>query len=144
AMGVTHGFLATPVPSPKVQITVADLTSQLPIRSGDTLTSSDTFQVTVTTQNGVDCAGQFIVTARGDSGSPPSVFGQNVPFIIGPAVGSNAASGDPLTASVLSDGTNDWKISTSCNGAMPTSFGTDSFEFFVLTSSGASRSRFTR
>jgi hypothetical protein len=71
------------------------------------------FQVTVFT-NALDCAGQFVVTALGASGAPPSVLVQVVPFIIGPAVGSNEASGAILEAAGVD---NDWKITASCNGA---------------------------
>jgi hypothetical protein len=71
------------------------------------------FQVTVST-NDVDCAGQFVVTALGSSGAPPSVLVQAVPFIIGPGVGSNAVTGAILQAAGVD---NDWKVTASCNGA---------------------------
>lgn len=71
------------------------------------------FQVTVST-NDVDCAGQFVVTALGASSAPPSVLVQVVPFIIGPAVGSNEVTGGILEAAGVD---NDWKVTASCTGA---------------------------
>jgi hypothetical protein len=55
-----------------------------------------------------------VVTALGASGAPPSVLVQSVPFIIGPAVGSNEATGAVLQAAGVD---NDWKVTASCNGA---------------------------
>ena len=120
---------------PVIGITVNDLTTGQPISPGQTVDAGDRFQITVTTIMGVDCAGQFVVTALGADGAPPSVLVQSVPFIIGPAVGSNAVTSGELTASVGSDGGNDWKVSASCNGATPNAFGFDSFDFFAQSPS---------
>src|SRR2546425_9748162 len=81
----------------RISIEVTNLDTGMPIKRRDTLTAVTPFQVTVTT-NGIDCAGQFVVTALGDPsvGAPPSVLVQFIPFIIGPAVGNNSASGEPL------------------------------------------------
>jgi hypothetical protein len=110
-----------------ISIKVTNLDTGLRIEEWETLTSVTPFQVTVTT-NGLDCAGQFVVTALGAPGAPPAVLVQAVPFIIGPAVGSNSVSGEPLD----SGGDNDWKISASCNGDDPVEHDFDFFEFFVL------------
>ena len=80
---------------------------------GSSVPPGTVFQVKVAT-NGVDCAGQFVVTALGAPGAPPSVLVQVVPFITGPALGQNAAIGAPLTAAGPG---NAFKISASCNGA---------------------------
>lgn len=117
----------------EVAISVKDVTTGKRIRSGQTLTSSDNFQVTVSTNN-VDCAGQFVVTALGAPGAPPSVLVQIVPYIIGPNSGGNTVSGGILTAGVLPSGYNDWKISTSCNGARGGQFAFGHVEFFVNVS----------
>ncbi len=116
--------------APKVPVlttTVQDVTTGHNITSGEILTTNDNFQVTVTTHD-VDCAGQFVVTALGAPGAPPSVLVQVVPYIIGPASGG----GGSVTGSILNaGGNNDWKISTSCNGAQPRQFYSSQFEFFV-------------
>src|SRR5579863_1793910 len=111
-------------------ITVQDITTGQPITNGETLHATDNFQVTVTTNN-INCAGQFVVTALGAPGAPPSVLVQTVPYVIGPASGGNSAIGSTLNASVLPSGYNDWKISTSCNGANRGQFASSHFEFFV-------------
>jgi hypothetical protein len=69
--------------------------------------------VTVTT-NGIDCAGQFVVTALGAPGAPPSVLVQFIAFIVGPAFGSNDATGFILVAA---GNENNFKITASCNGS---------------------------
>jgi hypothetical protein len=111
-------------------ITVQDVTTGLPISNGQTLASSDKFQVTVTT-NDVNCAGQYTVTALGAPGVPPSVLVQVVPYIIGPASRHNSVTGGILSAGVLPSGYNDWKISSSCGGAQTGQFAFSHFEFFV-------------
>jgi hypothetical protein len=122
--------LGSDTPHPVITISVTDLTTGETISNEQTITATDFFQVTVTT-NGVNCAGQFVVTALGASGSPPSVLVQSVPFIIGPAVSSNSVSGTQLQATVLSIGFNSWKISASCNGVGINQFAFASFQFFV-------------
>jgi hypothetical protein len=117
-------------PSLTVAITVQDVTTGKPISNGETLNALDNFQVTVTT-NDTDCVGQFVVTALGAPGAPPSVLVQAVPYIIGPNSGSESATGGILTAGVLPTGFNDWKISTTCNGAVRRQFAASHFEFFV-------------
>ncbi len=117
-----------------IQVSVFDVTTGQPIAPGQVLTTNtDQFQVTVTTNN-IDCAGQFTVTALGAPGNPPSVLVQSVPFIIGPFGGSNSVTGGVLTAGSRPDGTNDFKVSASCNGAVPAQFAFDTFEFFVQIS----------
>jgi hypothetical protein len=54
------------------------------------------------------------------------------PFIIGPTTG-NSFNLTPFYSSVLASGTNDWKISTSCNGPGRGEFSFGNFEFFVNT-----------
>jgi hypothetical protein len=111
---------------PKITIDVRDFNTGEPIRRGETLTEITDFQVTITTA-GVDCAGQFVVTALGAPGVPPSVVVQAVAFVIGPAVGSNSLSGSPLDSGLQ----NDWKITASCNGAERLQRDFDFFEFFA-------------
>jgi len=115
----------------KIVIGVVDATTNRPIKSGDTIPAGHLFQVTVAS-NGIDCAGQLLVSALGAPAAPPSVLVQTVPFIVGPAVGGNTATGAPLTANPLGPGiANDWKISASCNGAEPKDIDFDHFELFV-------------
>jgi len=111
-------------------ITVSDLTTGQPIARRQTVMAGDAFQVTVST-DGSDCAGQFVVTALGAPGAPPSALVQSLPYIVGTSVGSNSVTGSTLTAGVLANGTNDWKISTSCNGAGTHEFAFGTFEFFA-------------
>lgn len=114
-----------------VTITVQDLTTGQGIANGETLSASDNFQVTVTTDN-VDCAGQFVVTALGARGAPPEVLVQSNTYIIGPnSGGGNAITGGVLTAATLPSGHNDWKISASCNATRQEQFAANHFEFFV-------------
>ncbi len=68
--------LATGSTSLHVAITVKDLTTDSTIKSGHTILSGHKFAVTVTT-NGIDCAGQYEVTALGSSGAPPEVLVQS-------------------------------------------------------------------
>jgi hypothetical protein len=119
-------------PTSFISITLQDTTTGQPITNHETLSATDNFQVTVTTNN-INCAGQFVVTALGASGAPPSVLVQAVPYIVGPAVGTNSVSGSTLNASVLPSGYNDWKISTTCNGAERGQFAYAHFEFYVNT-----------
>jgi hypothetical protein len=112
-------------------ISVQDLTTGQPIRHGETIHSVDTIQVTVTTI-GIDCAGEIAITALGTTGAPPEVGVVSSPFTIGPAT-SNSFSLSPFYVGVLANGTNDWKISTSCNGATRGQFYFERFEFFVNT-----------
>lgn len=100
------------------------------IDQGSTLSAITPFQVIVTT-NGINCAGQFVITALGAPGNPPSVVVQNAPFIIGPAVNKNSVSSKTFTSDVRPDGFNDWKITASCNGAKPSASSFAFFEFFV-------------
>jgi len=113
-----------------ISLQVMDLTTGKLINQGQTVTAGDMFQVTVSTNN-VNCAGQFVVTALGAPAAPPSVLVQIVPYIIGPYGSSNSASGEPLIANGFSPGKNDWKVSTTCNGASPLQFGANAFEFFA-------------
>lgn len=117
---------------PRINIKVTNLDTGMPIKKKDTLFAVTPFQVTVINYE-ADCAGQFIVTALGDTniGAPPSVIVQAQTFIIGPSVDSNSASGAPLMANFGPDGYNDWKITASCNGVEPFQRSFDSFEFFV-------------
>ena len=110
----------------KIDIVVMNLATGEPIHRGETLTSVTPFQITVTT-NDVDCAGQFVVTALGAPGAPPSVLVEIRSFIIGPDRGTNTFSGQVLDSAIR----NDWKVSASCNGAQPKEVAFDSFEFFV-------------
>ena len=113
----------------KVTVTVQDVTTGQPISNGEVLHATDNFQVTVTT-NGINCIGNFLVTAENTTGE---IGSQEVFYIIGPASGSDSASGSILNAFVLPNGTNDWKISNACNGAVPHQFSLSRFEFFVNT-----------
>jgi hypothetical protein len=113
-----------------ISATVQDLTTGKPIKRGQTVAAGDQFQVTLTT-NDVDCAGQFVVTALGGSQAPPSVLVQVVPFIVGPASGGNSATGGTLTANGFGNLPNDWKVSATCNGAVPNQFSSATFEFFA-------------
>jgi hypothetical protein len=117
---------------PNIWIQVTDFDTGMPIKRNKTLNEVITFQVTVTNY-GADCTGQFIVTALGDpaQGAPPTAAVQTWFFNIGPSMGSNSSSSEPLISSVLPDGFNDWKISASCNGAAPHQRSFDFFEFFV-------------
>jgi hypothetical protein len=104
---------------------VIDLGTRQPITSGETISADTPFQVQVTT-NGIDCAGQFVVTALGQQDGPTAVLVQDVPFVIGPAADAKSASGEPLSA-VMG---NDWKITASCNGAQPNEKAFAFIEFF--------------
>ena len=113
-----------------ISLQVMDLTTGKVIKPGQTVTAGDQFQVIVTTNN-INCAGQFVVTALGAPGAPPSVLVQVVPYIVGPFGGSNSASGEVLTANGLSGGKNNWKVTTTCNGAVPGQFAANATEFFA-------------
>jgi hypothetical protein len=112
-----------------IAISVMDLTTAKSILSGTTIPAGDEFQVTVTGAPQFNCAGQFVVTALGGAGAPPSALVQVVPFIIGPAVGAASASGGVLTSNGAPGDENDWKISASCNGSNTNSFAFTQFEF---------------
>lgn len=114
--------------SPGLALTVEDLNTGQPISSGQTVANMHRFHVTVTTTNGVTCAGQWIITALGAPGAPPSVLVQLQSFIIGPDTNATSVTGAPLMANGIP---NDWKISASCNGAEPGQFAQANFEFFV-------------
>jgi hypothetical protein len=114
--------------SPKLALTVEDLTTGQPISSGEIVANMDKFDVTVTTTNGIDCAGQWIVTALGAPGFPPSVPVQVHAFVIGPGTHTPSVTGAPLTANGVP---NDWKISASCNAAEAGQFVEATVEFFV-------------
>jgi hypothetical protein len=114
-------------PRPRLAVEVVNLSTGLPLRHGESLPPLTQFQVRVRTLNSVDCAGQFVVTAVGATPAPPSVLVQAVPFIVGPAVGSNVATGFALDGGLE----NLWKVSASCNGAAPRSHDFDFFEFGV-------------
>ena len=113
-------------PRARIEISVVDLGTGNAIKEKSTVTSLTDFQVTVTS-NDVDCAGQFVVTALGAEGFPPSVLVQFVPFIVGPAVDENSVTGGPLDGGLE----NTFKISGSCNSAEPNGFDFASFEFRV-------------
>jgi hypothetical protein len=113
---------------PVITISVADVTTGQSIADGDTILARDTIQVTVTT-NGVDCAGQVAITALGTTGAPPEVGVVSAPFTIGPAT-SESFSTFQFQAGTLANGTNDWKISASCNGAHVGQFSFARIEFF--------------
>jgi len=114
--------------SPAITITVSDLTTGQQISSGETITAGDQFQVTVTVTNNINCAGQFVVSAVG-AGALPEVLVQVVPFIIGPASGSDSVTGGILTSNGTPGHPNHWKISASCNGTAPNAFGFARFQF---------------
>jgi hypothetical protein len=115
----------------KTTISIQDLTTGKPITNHETIHAVDTIQVTVTT-NGVNCAGQIAITALGTTGAPPEVGVVSAPFTIGPAT-SDSFTLSPFYVGVLPNGTNDWKISTSCNGAVRGQFYFEAFEFYVNT-----------
>ncbi len=112
-----------------IAISVMDLTAGKNIVSGSTIPAGDEFQVTVTGAPAYNCAGQFVVTAVGAPGAPPSALVQVVPFIIGPFTGGNSATGGILTSNGTTGDENDWKISASCNGGNTNSFAFSQFEF---------------
>lgn len=116
----------------KIKISVVNTATQAPIAKGAKFDASTPFQVTVTT-NGVDCAGQFVVTALGDTsaGAPPAFVVQSMPFVIGAASGSNTVTGTPVSSTVTPDNSNDVKISATCNGAEPSQYSSAFEEFFV-------------
>ena len=117
---------------PKIGIKVVNLDTGMPIKQYDTLNLLTPYQVTVINR-GADCAGQYVVTALGDSSvaAPPSVIVQFEQFIIGPSVASKSFTGDSLPANVLPEGYNDYKVTASCNGAKPHQRSFAFFEFFV-------------
>jgi len=121
-------FTSLPDDPLEIKISVNNLDTGEPIRQRQTdVVENSEFQVTVRT-NGIDCAGQIVVTALGAPTFPPSVLVQSFDFIIGPFGGSNSALFEPLFANGFG---NVWKISASCNGAVPQQFAFDSFEFLV-------------
>lgn len=111
-------------------ISVQDITTGQPITNGETIAALDQFQVTVTVANPINCAGQFVVSALGAKGGPPSVLEQSVPFELGPASGGNSVSGDVLTATGFPNHPNDWKISATCQAARVNAFAASKFEFY--------------
>jgi hypothetical protein len=114
-----------------IHVTTKDLTTGKTIKANQTIAQGHTIQVSVTT-NSVDCAGQFAVSALGAPGNPPAVLVQVVPYIIGPFVGSNIATGVPITvASLSATESNDFKVSATCNGAPATQWASSHLEFFV-------------
>ena len=113
---------------PTLAITVMDLTAGQTVKPNHGIAAGHQFQVTVT-GNGVNCAGQYVVSALGTSSPPPPVLVQVVPFVVGPAGAGNSVTGEVLTAGTLPNGTNEWKISASCNGARGHQFAFDRFEF---------------
>jgi hypothetical protein len=116
---------------PNIWIQVTNLDTGMPIKRNKTFNSLGIpLEVTVTNY-GADCAGQFVITAIGAPGSPPSVLVQFQAFIIGPSVGSNSVTADTIYTGVTPDGFNDIKITASCNGAAPHQKSFDFFEFFV-------------
>ena len=128
---VVTGSAFVKAPKAKISISVMDLTTGQPVVSSQTVAGGDLFQVTLTSNN-ADCAGQFVVTALGAPGSPPAVLVQFTPFVVGPSSGSNSVAGGVLTANPFGTAANDWKISASCNNAIPGQFDFDRFEFFAL------------
>jgi hypothetical protein len=114
---------------PTISISVFDVTTGQPILQGETITAGDQFQATVTVNNDINCAGQFVVTAIGAPGAPPEVLVQLVPIIIGPAVGTNSATGGILTSNGTPGHPNYWKVSASCNGVTLNAFGFAQFQF---------------
>ena len=114
-----------------ISISVEDVTTGKNVANGTTIPVGDTFQVTVTGAPEYNCTGQFIVTAVGAPGNPPSVSEQLVPFVIGPAVGTNTISGQDILANGTVGSGNDWRISASCNGTSPNSFAFSKFEFLT-------------
>jgi hypothetical protein len=107
----------------RIGIRVTDVATGQPI--GESVSSGTSFQVTVST-NGIDCAGQWVVTSIGAPGLPPSVIVQAVPFIVGPALGNDSAVGFILTTSP----NNRYKVSASCNGFEVGEHDFAFFEFF--------------
>jgi hypothetical protein len=115
---------------PVLAISVMDLTTGQLVLQGRPIPSGHQVQVTVAASGG-DCAGQYVVSALGAPGNPPAVLVQFAPFIMQPAGGTTAITGDVMTLGVVPGGGNDFKISASCNGASPTHFAFSHFEFFV-------------
>jgi hypothetical protein len=112
-------------------ITVQDLTTGQPITNGETISALDNYTVTVTT-NGINCAGQLTVTALGAPGFPPEVGVLSTPFFIGPYKGgSDSFTTSTVMIGVLPNGTNDFKISSSCNAPGRGKFSFSHFEFFA-------------
>ena len=103
---------------PKLSIKIINLSQGGQIKHRETLNTTDQFRVQVKT-NGIDCAGQYVVTAIGAPGNPPSVLVTARTFTLGPFVGSNSYTGPLiLTASVVPETLkNVWKISASCNAS---------------------------
>ena len=116
---------------PFIRIMVTNLDTELPIQRNTTLYEVGIpWRVTVTNY-GADCAGQFVITAIGAPGYPPSVSLQALAFTLGPSVGNYSVVSDIFLSGVTPDGLNDFKISASCNGALPQQKSFDFFEFFV-------------
>ena len=116
-----------------LQISVFNVTTGQDVPSGAVITQGDVFHVTVTLMPGVNCAGQYVVTAIGVAPAPPSAMVQSMAFILGPAVGSSSVTGGDLDAGTLPNGKNDYKVSASCNAAPRNAIGFARFEFFVKT-----------
>ena len=113
-------------PTSKINLRVTRTDTWAAIRQNQIIKEAVTFQVEVV-GNGADCAGQIVVTALGTGGAPPSVLVQLVPFLVGPAVGSDSATAFPLASPT----DNDWKVSASCHGAKKKQIDFARFEFFV-------------
>lgn len=134
-------FLQTPLvaqagggnsPKLKLKITVTNLDTGQVIGQRATINNNTPIQVSVKT-NGINCAGAFVLSARGDTstGAPPVVIYQSVPIIIGPAIGDNTATGETHIATDWEGGFQNYKVSAVCNGFRTKQFDSDFFEFFV-------------
>lgn len=127
-----ESFSVKSLPSLRLGITVQNLDLDQRIWPGETLSMGTNFQATIE-GSGVDCVGDWLISAVGDSnvGAPPSVPVARGPMQLGPAAGTNSMTLPVLFAGVTADGTNNWKVSAYCNGAEKGQIAFESFEFFV-------------
>lgn len=116
----------------RLALSVQNLDADKKIWPGETLSFGTNFQVTIE-NNEIDCHGSWQITAVGDAntGAPPSVTVATGGLALGPSAGTSSILLPILYAGVTPDGTNNWKISTFCNGAEKKQVAFEFFEFFV-------------
>jgi hypothetical protein len=122
--------------SPLVGISVTECspspcTPNQPVNFGETI-NNQTPTITITITSSFNCAGQLALTALGAPGAPPEVGIVTSPglFTIDLSNG-NSVTTLPITLGVLPNGTNAFKISASCNGAINGQFAFGVFEFSI-------------
>ena len=132
-VGVALGAPASPQLTIFVtQCNPSPCTPNEPVTFGESI-DNQTPTITITVSSSFNCAGQLSLTALGAPGFPPVVGITTSPevFFIGPVATPKSVTTAPVTLGVLPNGTNAFKISASCNGAMNGQFAFAVFEFSI-------------